>query len=139
MEAGLLFSAIKTTTTVAQSVAGFQQARNEAANDEVAAYTADTRALQRDAVARDDLNRTLAAIRANIAASGMSLFSPTSRAVLAETDTTLNRERVIASGNDRTEAANLRRSARSKRSYAPISLVTGAARAAPSLIDLMGL
>lgn len=133
-----MFSVMKAGSAVASGIGKFQEARQQAANDELQGFVAGTRALERDANTRNELNATLSSIRASVAASGLSITSPTSRAVMDDANTKLTRERLIGSTNDRIEAGNYKSRAKARRRSAPMSLITGAVNAGPSLITLFG-
>lgn len=117
----------KVLTGVASGVSAFAGGMQEAANDESMARLADTQALQRDTLARNDLDDFLAGLRASRAANGLSAFSPNARVLEMDARETMDRDRLINRAGDRQRAANFRSSAKARRRGARLSLVTGVA------------
>lgn len=136
MQAATAFMAISAASNLASGVASYKAQKQQARNEEIEAYVAGTRALERDADARDSLNRTLSSIRAAVASTGGSLLSPTTRALMDDATETSNRDRLRTVTNERIMSSNYRRAAAARRGAAPISLLTGLTRAGPSLISL---
>ncbi len=97
------------------------------------AKLAETQTLQRDTIAREDLNSFLSTVRASRAANGLSGDSP--NAMLLEQTSVRNadRDRLIQRADGRQRAANFRTAAKSMRKTARYSLLTGYARSGVAL------
>ncbi|MFY0633684.1 MAG: hypothetical protein JXQ91_07725 [Vannielia sp.] len=129
------FTAFSMVAAGAQGLAGRAAAMDESARAEAQAVLADTQALQRDTLARDDLTRTLDGIRAARAANGLSVNSPNAWVIEQETSQMADRDRQIQLADDRQRAANYRSAAKSARRAGQWSLVTGIAKAGIPLAE----
>lgn len=129
------FTAFSMVGGLAQGLAGNAAAMDEAARMEAQAVLADTQALQRDTLAREDLQRTLGGIRAARAANGLSADSPNARILEADSTRRSDRDRLIQRADDRQRAANFRAGAKSARSQGRWSLVGGIAKAGIPLAE----
>lgn len=125
----------KVVTGVAGGLGAFSSGMQDAANSESAARLAETQALQRDTIARDDLMGFLSGLRAARAANGLSANTPNARILEREGRESANRDRLINRANDRQRAANFRSAAKAQRRGARLSLVTGAAQAGVPLAE----
>lgn len=127
------FTGFQVVSSLAEGAAGNAQAMSESARLESEARLAETQTLQRDTIAREDLNSFLSTVRASRAANGLSGSSP--NAILLEQTSIKNadRDRVIQRADGSQRAANFRTAAKSQRRKGKYSLLTGVARAGVSL------
>jgi hypothetical protein len=128
-------TAFKTIAPIAAGMSQRASAMNDAARMEGEAALAETQALQRDTLAREELQRFTGSIRAARAANGLSATSPNAlvlqQAAMAESD----RDRLIARADSRQQGANFRAAARGLRRSGNLSLVTGVASGGVSLAE----
>jgi hypothetical protein len=113
----------------ASGLAAVSQSMNESARMESEARLAETQALQRDTLARDELTRFLSSVKAARAANGLSSTSPNARILEKEATDVNDDERLRFRADDRQRAQNFRTSAAAARSAGRFSLVTGFANA----------
>lgn len=125
-----IFTAFKVVAGVASTVATVSANMDQAARAESEARLADTQALQRDTIARDELTRYLSTVRAARGANGLSADSPNAWVLRKEADDTSTDERLRLRADDRQRAANFRASAKSYKKAGKFSLVTGLATGA---------
>jgi len=128
MDPALGYTVLKTTTAVASGLAGRSQAMSEHARAESEARLAETQALQRDTIARDDLNSFLSSMRAARAANGLSSTSPNAMVLAGAAIRQSDKDRIRARSDDRQKAANFRSSANSYQSAGRWSLASGLVR-----------
>lgn len=120
-------------------VAGFtainsaQQMKAQAAEAKLNAKIADTRAMQVDAERRAELDRALGAIGASRAGSNLGALTPTAMAFVEEATQNISATRLREIANERQRAANFRVQAKSLKSAARLSLITGGIKAGLSL------
>ncbi len=121
----IAFTALSAVSSVSKGMAERAQHMNNAAQQELQAYLADTQTLQRDSINRDELTRFLSTVRAARSANGLSSSSP--NAILLETEAVKasDRDRLIQKSDDKQRAANFRAAAKSSRSSARMSLING--------------
>lgn len=112
------------------AIAARTAAMEESAQQELNARLADTQALQRDTLAREELTRAESAVRAARGANGMSASSPNAFVLFDERREASDRDRLIARSDDRQRAANYRTAAQSAKSRARFSLASGLTKAA---------
>jgi hypothetical protein len=117
----------------ASAVSNYGAAMDDAAQNELNARLAETQALQRDTLAREDLLRAESSVRAARGANGLSSTSPNAMALFAERRDASDRDRLISRADDRQKAANYKSAAASSRSSAKWSLGTGLVKAAVPL------
>lgn len=133
MTPALGFMILQAGSAVAGGLAKRSEAMSESARMESEARLADTQALQRDTQARNELSRFLSGVTAARAANGLSATSPNAQILMGEATKVSDDERLVNRANDRQRAANFRTAAKSARSSARWSLVTGLANAAVPL------
>lgn len=125
----------KIAGAVAGGLAQRATAMNQSAQAAAEAALAETQALQRDTLAREDLQRFIGSIRAARTANGLSATSPNAmlleRAAMEESD----RDRLMARADDRQRAANFRAASKYYRRSGNVSLVTGVANAGVPLAE----
>lgn len=97
-----------------------------------AAEVGRVRADQIDATYRDELNSTIANIRAIRSSSGASVASPTGMAIEADQQRISDRDRKIDVGNQRMQANQDEQDAKFRKSAARMTLIGGVAKALPS-------
>lgn len=127
--------ALQAVAGVASGISAMSAGMQQAANDESMARLADTQALQRDTIARSDLDAHLAGIRAARAANGLTDYTPNARILDGEARQVMDRDRLINRADDRQRAANYRASAAARRRGARLSLITGVAQGAVPLAE----
>ena len=112
---------------------GQYQAGNYAAEQSKrAAEVGRIQADQIDASYRDELNSTLANIKAIRSSAGVGSDSPTGQAVEAGQVKTSNRDRIIDVGSKRMQATQDENDAKFRKSAARMSLIGGVAKSLPS-------
>lgn len=116
--------------SMAQGLQGHAEAMNEQAQNELYAKLAETQALQRDTLAREDFIRADSATRAARGANGLSSSSPNAGILFKERLKASDRDRLIARADDRQRAQNYRTAAKAAGTRARWSLVTGFSKAA---------
>lgn len=104
----------------------------EAQKAQRAAEVGRVRANQIDATYRDELNSTIANIRAIRASSGASVGSPTGMAIEADQQRISDRDRKIEVGNQRMQANQDEADAKFRKSAAKNALFGGIAKSLPS-------
>lgn len=119
------FMALQVVGAAAGTMATVQQMRTQADEAELQAKLADTQALQRDTLAREDLMAAESAVRAARGAAGMSSSSPNADVLFDKRRDVMDRDRLVARADDLQRAQNFRTAAASKRSGARWSLATG--------------
>lgn len=129
------FTAFTVVAGVVGAVGQRAQAMDESARLQSEARLADTQALQRDTIARDELNRYLGSFAAARAANGLSQSSPNANLLTKEAIETADKDRLIQRADDRQRAANFRTAAKSARKAGNFSLITGIGKAAVPLAD----
>lgn len=129
------FTALQVVVGGASAMAAHAEAMDQSARQESEARLADTQALQRDTIARDELTRFLSSVRSARAANGLSADTPNAfileKTAIKESDS----NRLLERADDQQRAANYRAAAKSSRKSALYSLVTGAAKAAIPLAE----
>ena len=133
MQATMALALAQGAASLATGVSGFQRGNAEAEAMERNARIHETRAVQRDAHSRDELNRTIAGINAARGANGLTGTSPTALALLEDANHVLSRQRQVAVGNERGEARSLRAAAAGRRRTARFSLVSGVLKSGVSI------
>lgn len=117
---------------VVGAVGASQGQKWEAEKSKRAAEVGRVRADQIDASYRDELNSTIANIRAIRSSSGASVNSPTGRAIESDQQRISDRDRKIDVGNQRMQATQDEADAKFRRSAAKTALIGGVAKAIPS-------
>lgn len=115
--------------SVASAVSAKSQAMDESARLDSEAKLADTQALQRDTMARDDLDSFLSSVRASRAANGLGGTSPNARILEKENSENADHNRLVQRADDRQRAANFRTASKSVKRQGNFSLFTGIAKA----------
>lgn len=110
----------------------YQAGNYAAAQSKRAAEVGRVQADQIDASYRDELNSTLANIKAIRSSAGVGSDSPTGQAVEAGQVKTSNRDRIIDVGSKRMQANQDDADAKFRRSSAKMSLIGGVAKSLPS-------
>lgn len=114
---------------LASGLAGRAAGMSEAARAESEARLAETQALQRDTLAREDLDRYLSTVRAARAANGLTASSPNAMILENEAREASTQDRLRQRADDRQRAENFRASAAASRQGVRLSLLTGVAKA----------
>jgi hypothetical protein len=122
-------AAFNVVGAVAQGMAGRASAMSDAARQDSEARLADTQALQRDTLSREDLGRYLSTVRAARAANGLGSDSPNALLLEKEATEASDRDRLLQRADDRQRASNFRLAAQASRSRGKLSLLTGVAKA----------
>ena len=130
MTPALAVAGLQGGSAIAGALAGRAQGMSDAARQESEARLADTQALQRDTIARGDLDAFLSSMRAARAANGLSSSSPNALTLEAAAILEGDKGRLIDRADDRQRAANLRAGAAASRRGANWSLATGLVKAA---------
>lgn len=125
-------------SSIIGGLSGSQQAKAEKRQAEINSFIARTRALQTDAVNRENLERDLGTYRAALSANGETP-SVGSLEILRELRRTRNRENSIEYGNRRQEAFAFDRRARNADIAARGAMIGGLLGAGPSVFDLVEL
>ena len=128
-------TAFRVVGAVAGGLSERAKEMNEAARMQGEAALAETQALQRDTLAREDLRRFTGSIRAARAANGLSATSPNAMVLMDAATAESDRDRLMARADDRQRAANFRAAAKGLRRRANVSLVTGVATAGVPLAE----
>lgn len=132
---GIISTVLSGVLTAASSImagmAAKQQAEAEAQQAELNAKLEHTAGLQRDTARREELDRTVGAIRA--ARGGRGLTSPTATSFVNEANYYINSDRTVELLNSRQRQADLRASAAQSRRQGRASLLTGAVKGGISL------
>lgn len=126
---------LQVVSGVAKGMAARAKGMDEAARLESEAKLAGTQALQRDTIARGDLDAFLSSIRAARAANGLSLTSPNAIAYEMEAILQGDRARRTQRADDSQRVVNLRTGAQSARRGARLSLLTGVVSAGVPLAE----
>lgn len=121
--------AFQVVGAVAQGMQGHAQAMNQAAQQELQAKLAETQALQRDTIAREELLRAESTTRAVRAANGLSDTTPSGMQLFDDRRKASDRDRLVERADRRQTAANYRTAAKASRSQARWSLATGIVKA----------
>lgn len=129
MNPGFVFAAAQAGSSIASGLAGSAASKQQARNQELQAFVAGTQTLQRDTIARDDLQRSLGTIRAARGANNLGARSANAREIEMAAIDTSDRDRQIQRSDGRIREANLLSAAAQSRSNARLSLLTGAVRA----------
>lgn len=124
------FAVASAGASVMKGMAGRSQAMSDAARQESEARMAETQGLQRDTIARGDLDAFLSTMRASRSANGLSSTSPNARVLEAAAILEGNKGRLIERADSSQQAANLRAGAKASRSAGNWSLATGLVGAA---------
>jgi len=114
------------------AVGQYQAGNYAAAQSKRAAEVGRVQADQIDASYRDELNSTLANIKAIRSSAGVGSDSPTGQAVEADQMKKSNRDRIIDVGSKRMQATQDENDAKFRRSAARMSLIGGVAKSIPS-------
>jgi len=122
MEAYAGFQVVK---AVAGGLSNRATAMNEAAKMEGEAALAETQALQRDTMARGELQRFIGSVRASRGANGLSAYSPNAMLLERAATNESRKGRLLARADDRQRAANFRAAAGGYRQSGNMSLITG--------------
>lgn len=131
------FTALQVVSAVGSGLAGRAEAMSEAARAQSEARLSETRALQRDIIARDDLSRYVSGLRAARAANGLSSRSPNAFILERDSQQAATHDRLVQRADDRQQAENYRAAAKSYRARGSLSLLTGIGRAAVPLGEYM--
>lgn len=123
------FVALSAGSQVFGGIAAAASGMDEAARYESEARLADTQALQRDTLNRDELARFLSTVQAARSANGLSPNSPNAYVLEREAIESGDADRLRQRADDRQRASNFRAAAKSSRRTARLSLVTGIAGA----------
>lgn len=124
------FVALSAASSVVGAVGQYSAAMDEEANLRLQAQMAETQALQKDTIARDELLRAESATRAARGANGLDPFTPNAAVLFKTRRDASDRDRLIERANDRQRAANYIAAAKSAKSRARWSLATGLVSAA---------
>lgn len=132
MQAIPLISGIMTGVSGIVGAVGASNAQKwEGEKAKRAAEVGRVRADQIDATYRDELNSTIANIRAIRSSSGASVNSPTGRAIESDQQRISDRDRKIDVGNQRMQASQDEADARFRKSAASAALFGGVAKSLP--------
>lgn len=118
---------------VFQGISAKKQADMEAAQLRLNARLEETAGLQRDTQRREELERTVGAIRA--ARGDRGDYSPTAISFLDEANTFINSDRMVELLNSQQRSGDLSRQASVARRRGRTSLMTGVAKAGMSLFQ----
>lgn len=118
-----------------QGIAGYTAAQGEKKQAEINAYIGRTRAMQTDTVARQNLNDELGTMRATFASNGQKMGVGAMEMFKALREAR-GQERRIAYGNRMAEAADWKMTAKNAQNKATGALLTGVAKAGPSLFEM---
>ena len=131
MEVAILVAVVAGTvfTALEQRAA----AKTEESRLKLQAKLADTRALQRDVQRRQELERTVGAIKAARAGPGTGILSPTGLAFLDEANQIISTQRLREVASERQNAPNLRAAAAFSRSKARNALIGGGIKVGTAL------
>ncbi len=121
---------LKVGTGVAGVFASASQSMAAEAQADLQAKLAETQALQRDTLAREELLRSESAVRAARGANGLSAVSPNAGLLFSERRDQSDRDRLVARADDQQRAANYRLAASNERRKRSWSLATGLATSA---------
>ncbi|MDI7862531.1 hypothetical protein MRS76_11220 [Rhizobiaceae bacterium n13] len=125
-------SALTGAAGIIGAVGQYQAGKNAAAQSEYAAEVGKVQADQIDANYREELNSTIANIRAIRASAGVGANSPTGRAIEAGHAEASDRDRRIDVGSKRMQATQDENDARFRRSSANMALLGGTAKSLPA-------
>lgn len=128
-------AALSAASSLAAGASGRAGAMSEGARLDSEAKLAETQTLQRDTIARQDLNSFLMTVRASRAANGLSGDSPNAMLLEQKSIRNADRDRQIQRADGRQRAANFRTAAESARKRGKYSLLTGVANAAVPLVQ----
>lgn len=128
-------TALKVIGAAAGGLAGRSAAMQEEAQMKLNAKLAETQALQRDTLARDELYRAESADRAARGANNLSANSPNAAILFKERRGASDRDRLIQRADDRQRAANFRSAARAASSRGKWSMATGLVNGGISLAE----
>lgn len=120
-------------SAVFSGIAAKNQAEAEAAQMRLNAKLEGTAGLQRDTIRREELARTLGAIRA--ARGDRGQMSPTAVSFLDEANEFISSDRTVELLNSRQRSADFRQQATAARRRGRASLLTGVAKAGGSLFQ----
>lgn len=123
-------TAAKAASAGLGAVSSYAKGVNEEARLKSEARLAETQALQRDTISREELGRTLSGIRAARGANGLSAFSPNALLLMKTAGDNSAQDRQINRSNSAQQAANLRASAKSAKRRGTLGLLTGMAKTA---------
>lgn len=126
----------KAAYPIAGGLAAFSKAKAEDKNAKINSFIGRTRAIQTDTVARENLSDELGSARAVFGANSQAPGVGTLE-IMQDMRKTRDRERRIEFGNRMMESADFRRRGAAARSAGVGALFTGAARAGPSIFDLV--
>lgn len=133
-----ILAAVSTVASAGgQLLSAYGQAKSmkaQAKQEELNAKIADTRAMQVDAERRQELDRSIGSIIAT-RAGDLGGLSPTALAFIDEANTNINNTRLREVANEKQRAADFRYAAKSLRSSARVSLLSGAFQAGTSLLQ----
>ncbi|TNE62325.1 MAG: hypothetical protein EP341_00265 [Sphingomonadales bacterium] len=127
--------AFQVVGAAAQGLSMHAQAMNDKAQQELNAKLAETQALQRDTLAREDLLRSESTVRAARGANGLSGISPNAAVLFNERRKASDRDRLIQRADDRQRAENYRNAAKAAGSRARWSLATGLVKSAVPIAE----
>lgn len=130
--ASLVFTIASTVFTALGQRAA---AKTEESRLKLEARLADTRAIQRDTQRREELERTVGAIKAARAGEGTGILSPTGQAFLSEANEIITTQRLREVASLRQDAANFRVGASASRQRARFALIGGAFKVGTSLFS----
>ena len=133
MEAALLVAVVAGTVFTALETRA--AAKTEESRQKLQAKLADTRAVQRDTQRREELERTIGAIKAARAGPGTGILSPTGLAFLDEANEIISIQRLREVASERQNAANFRAAAAFSRSKARNALIGGGIKSAASIFS----
>lgn len=124
------YLALQAVAAAAGAIGMHQAAQGEAANLDAQARLADTQALQRDTINRDELTRFLSSMQAARSANGLSDLSPNAFALRKEASNNSDRDRLTQRADDRQRASNFRSAAKGRRRSGRTQLFAGLGKAA---------
>lgn len=133
MEAALLVAVV--TSTVFKAVGTRAAAKTEESRLKLQAKLSDTRAIQRDTQRREELERTIGAIKAARAGPGTGILSPTGLAFLDDANQIISIQRLREVASERQDAANFRAAAAFSRQRARLALIGGSLKVGTSLFQ----
>lgn len=125
-------------TKLASGMAGMAAAQGEKLRADINAYIGETRAIQTNTVAMQNLESELSTVRNVFATNGQRMTSD-SFGLLQDVRTVRNREKRISVGNERRRAMDQRIAGQNAQARGTGALIRGIGGALPSIFDLAQL
>lgn len=129
------FTVFKAASAGATALAKRSEAMGESAQQELNAKLAETQGLQRDTLAREELQRSESATRASRGANNLSALSPNAALLFKERRSASDRDRTVRRSDDRIRAHNFRNAAKAARRRGRMSLITGVFKTAAPIAE----